>query len=176
MIIESGRADTALWLSLTIVLSGTGGVAGQSPTVALRVPGTAHYLDFADYAIKPSGWTLRDAPLVDMGDGRYDYQINPSRIPTGVDAMIVEYNNADASHVVGGADSDVLLLRNLPHDVAIVRKSVTNRMEEAPGNPGTIVLYDDDAMTVILTQTLRDDTGGQVLPSKGEPAKRSGPQ
>lgn len=48
-----------------------------------------------------------------------------------------------------------------------------NRMEEAAGNPGTLLVYADDGVTLRFSFTLRDATGGAVTASAGEPARRS---
>lgn len=58
------------------------------------------------------------------------------------------------------------------YDMIFMRMLITNRLEEIAGNPGSAVLYADDATTVWKTWTLRDGTGGPVTQTVGEPARR----
>ena len=48
-----------------------------------------------------------------------------------------------------------------------------NRMEESAGTPGTVTIYRDGGTVVYATVQLRDGQGGAVLPTVGEPARRS---
>lgn len=57
--------------------------------------------------------------------------------------------------------------------VAFLRKLSSNRLEEAPGTPGTLTLYDDDGTTVLGTYQLRDAGGNAVASATGEPARRT---
>jgi len=50
---------------------------------------------------------------------------------------------------------------------------LANRIVEAPGSPGTLILYDDDAVTPLLTWTLTDTSGAAVTAVVGAPARRS---
>jgi hypothetical protein len=54
----------------------------------------------------------------------------------------------------------------------LIRKVHTNRLEAAPGDPGTLVLYDDDGATPIKTWNLRDYLGAAVVGVDGQPALR----
>ena len=58
------------------------------------------------------------------------------------------------------------------YDLTLSRKFITNRMVESTGDPGTVILYDDDAATPLKTWSLLDGTGGAVTTSAGEPAQR----
>ena len=57
--------------------------------------------------------------------------------------------------------------------IAYLRKLATNRLEEAPGSPGTLTLYDDDGSTVLGTYQIRDASGLAVASGTGEPARRT---
>ena len=59
--------------------------------------------------------------------------------------------------------------------VDLARKALTNRFEQFHGNPGRIILYDDDDVTPLLTQELRDGTGSGIALAVQVPAKRSSP-
>lgn len=52
------------------------------------------------------------------------------------------------------------------------RQWTTNRLDSAPGGPGTLSLYQDDGATVRLTFTLRDFAGNAVVGVAGVPALR----
>jgi hypothetical protein len=52
------------------------------------------------------------------------------------------------------------------------RRFITNKLWEAPGNPGTMVLYADNGTTPLLTWQLRDFNGSSVFSMAGEPARR----
>ncbi len=58
------------------------------------------------------------------------------------------------------------------YDLTLARKFITNKMAETAGDPGTVILYDDDAATPLKTWALLDGTGGAVTSSAGEPASR----
>jgi hypothetical protein len=58
-------------------------------------------------------------------------------------------------------------------DLVLLRKALTNRLEAAPGNPGTLILYDDDDVTPLKTWQTADETGAAVLPTPGSPARRT---
>jgi hypothetical protein len=170
--------NLAVPLEFTITQEGVGGVTGltggNAPTVAIRDGTTTDsYLDFADDTFKTSGWTTKFATLTEVERGHYNrvLDVNALGLNAG-DALIAEFEVDDGGAVVG-ADHDIILITETLGDLAIVRKSITNRMEEAPGNPGTLILYDDDGTTVLLTWQLRDVTGGAIVGTVGSPARRS---
>jgi hypothetical protein len=166
--------NAAVPLDLTITQEGVGGVTGQTPTVALRDGSTLNsYLDFSDSTFKTSGWTQKYAPLTEVEKGHYQRLLSmPALVPVPVDgkAYVAEYELN--SGVGKGVDHDVLLVASVT-DVVLLRKGLTNRLEEAPGFPGTLVLYDDDGVTPLLNWTLRDASGGPVVGAVGAPARRS---
>lgn len=55
----------------------------------------------------------------------------------------------------------------------IMRKGLTNRMETIAGNPGRLILYDDDGVTVLRQWELQDSFGSSIRPVSGAPAKRN---
>jgi hypothetical protein len=57
--------------------------------------------------------------------------------------------------------------------LGLLRKSLTNKLVETEGNPGTAALYDDDGVTVLKTWALRDGAGAAITATAGEPAQRS---
>jgi len=56
--------------------------------------------------------------------------------------------------------------------ISLLRKALTNRLEASPGNPGSLVLYDDDALTPLLNWATRDDAGAAVVAAPGAPGRR----
>lgn len=165
---------TALPLSLNLQREGVGGIPGQHPTVRVRKGSTVDsYLDFADNTFKLGGWSLKDAPLTEVGDGHYQRVLNLSVLPVVYnDVLVAEYDVNDGLDVVGSA-ADLLIVTEYGADLAVVRKSVTNRLETFPGNPGTLILFDDDGTTVLGRWELRDSAGGGIIATAATPAKRS---
>lgn len=53
------------------------------------------------------------------------------------------------------------------------RMMTTNRLEEASGTPGTVVLYDDAGTAVELTWEIRPETGNTIGEILGSPARRA---
>jgi hypothetical protein len=84
--------------------------------------------------------------------------------PTVADIVNGVMDESMAGHILPGSFG----LRT-----ALLEKVHRNRLEEAPGNPGTLVLYDDDDLTPLLTWTLRDELGGAVASSPGAPSRRT---
>ena len=54
-----------------------------------------------------------------------------------------------------------------------LRKMASNRLAETDGSPGTLVLYDDDGVTVLGTYNLTDISGAAVSTPAGQPARRT---
>jgi hypothetical protein len=169
--------NIAVPLVLTVTQEGVGGVTGQAPVVALRSAATPDsYLDFADNQFKTGGWTTKYALLGETERGTYQTLVDMTALvptPNTGDAFVAEYG---LDSVVGkGADQDVLLVVALGSggDTVLLRKALTNRMEETPGNPGTLILFDDDGITPLLTWQLRDAQGGPIVGGIGAPARRS---
>lgn len=163
--------DTAYPLNLLLTQSGVGGLPGYVPTVALRFG--AQYLDWSDSTFKSVGWTLRDAPLTDRGRGRYERPVNLVAVGGEVgDVMVAEFM-VDSGTVKGAADDILLLTDIISVDLTFLRKLAVNRLEEFAGNPGQLILWDDDDVTPLMRWNLRDGTGGPTQLAIGAPAKRS---
>ena len=166
-----GPNEVKIPLFLTITREGAGGVTGKAPTVALRNNDTDDYLDFADNTFKAVGWATKFQPLTELAGGHYRYNISAPAIGAlPEDVFIAEFKVDDGS-AVRGAAQDIILIEDLP----VMRKIVTNRLEDFPGNPGSLVLYDDDGVTPFRSWELRDATGGAVSAAIGAPAKRKPP-
>ncbi len=155
-------------LVLTISKGGVGGIAGLSPTVQLRRTSDGFFLDWSDDTFKNSGWTTLDGPLTDLGGGQYQRVADLGAIgAVNTDTLVALYvNTASGSR---GASNDVLHVE----DMELLRQMVSNRIEESPGSPGQLVLYDEDDLTPRKTWELRDYLGGSTLPSVGAPSRRS---
>ena len=162
-------------LSLTVNRAGEGGITGLSPVVALRRATTAgSYLDWADGTFKTSGWTVKFAAMNEAERGHYVRTLDLATVP-GVTAgvfMLAEYSVDNGGDVVGEAQ-DVVSVVSTNTDTILLRKALTNRMEESPGSPGTLILFDDDSATPILSQELRDFAGGSTIGVQGSPSRRT---
>ncbi len=164
-----GPDETKIPLFLTITREGLGGVPGKAPVVALRKNGTDEYLDFADNTFKMAGWTTKEQVLVDLTGGHYRYNVSAPAIGVVAGEMLIAEFKVDDGAAVKGAAQDFIMIEDLP----VMRKIVTNRLEDFPGNPGTLILYDDDGITPFRSWELRDATGGAVTAAVGAPAKRT---
>lgn len=165
--IVSPRQTVPLFLS--IAKAGEGGQAGLSPTVAFWRASDGFYLDFADDTFKNAGWTLKDAPMTDLGGGHYQRLINMGDIgATSTSTYVAEYAVDDGGDINSIAN-DVFNVE----DLELVRQLTTNRLEEVPGNPGQLTLFEDDGVSVRARWEVRDVTGGPTTASVGAPARRS---
>lgn len=172
---EVEKTETALPLELVVDQDGVGGVAAISPlpTVAIRDAATLNsYLDWADYTFKIAGWTLKNGPTSDAGGGHYQRMLDVSLLPLVVgERFVAEFRVNSATQK--GEDADLWLVTDAKTNGELVRKYHTNRMHEAGGNPGTLVLYDDDDATVLKTHQLRDEFGNAIASTVQTPARRS---
>ena len=155
-------------LFLTISRSSTGGIPGLSPTVEVRRTSDGSYLDFADSTFKVAGWTTKQGALVDLGGGCYQRTLDLAAIGAVVKDVLVAIFHVDNGDDVMGVTNDTYVVE----DLETMRQLVTNRLEESPGNPGQLVLYEDDGVTVRSTWPIRDVVGGAVVASVGNPARR----
>lgn len=171
-------------LTLTVTRGRTGPVTGLVPLVAVRrasVAGPPSYLDWADMTWKTAGWVLRQGVASEvsaaLAPGRYERALDLSLV-AGLQAgevLVAEFAVDDGADVKGVL-SERYLLREAQapvDDVAFLRKWVRNKLHEAPGNPGTLVLYDDDDTTPIATWQLRDYQGNGTAGASGSPSRRS---
>lgn len=170
--IEVDTTETSLALELVITKLGVGGIVGLSPTVAVRrLPSTTLYLDWSDLTFKVAGWVTKYQTMVEVERGLYQQTLNIAGLALPEDTKLTaEYSNVAAGSQ--GNDFDLIHVTTLRDDADLLRKALTNRIEEVSGNPGSLTLYDDDALTAIKTWPLRDETGAAVLPAVGTPARR----
>jgi hypothetical protein len=173
--IQTDNTETALPLELTINVVPGGGLTGLTPTVALRLTatGTPSYLDFATNTFKTSGWTTKYQTMSEIERGHYQYLANISALGLAVGTKLSAEYHFDSGTGLTGDGQDIVVINNTAAQVTFLRKVAKNRLEETSGNPGTLVLYDDDGATPLETWSLRDETGGAVNPATGTPAKRS---
>lgn len=159
-------------LMLTVDFDGSP-VEGLTVALEIRDATTAgSYFDFADGTFKTSGWGQKSDACVELGDGRYHYLLpvaSTDSLTVGK-LLAAEFS---FSGMFSGTSTELVEVVEMQAAVSLLRKSVTNRAEQSPGNPGSFVLYDDDDTTVILEQDLRDDSGGPVVGAVGAPARRS---
>ncbi len=169
-------------LTLQIVRGG-GGVGDltgpDAPLVRMREARTTNsYLDFTDHVFRTSGHVEREAVLLPSGSPGYYHRLLDLSLIAGADesVYVVEFSAG------GGSAHDVFVvseslserLSGIADDASLVRKAITNRQEEYPGTPGRIVLFDDDGLTKIVEQELRDTAGGGIAAAAAVPARRGG--
>lgn len=118
------KQETEAPLILTIDQEGSGGLTGQTPTVALRDATTLDmYLDWSDFTFKNAGWTTKYQSLSEVERGHYTLLLNPS-ITTSftVGMMLAAEYHLDAAGLLKGDDHDLLLfvesIIEIPTDTA----------------------------------------------------------
>lgn len=155
-------------IPLSLTVSQNGGVPGLSPTVELKRASDGFFLDFADNNFKNSGWTTKLATMADMGDGLYQYPVDLEAAGVVVlDVLTAIYRVTD------GAQSGMTNDEYNVEDLELMRQAVCNRMEETPGAPGQLTLFDDDGASIRARWEIRDVTGAAVVSTVGTPARRS---
>jgi hypothetical protein len=179
------QTSTTIPLTLTIARDGTGGITGLAPTVAVRRRSDGYYLDWSDATFKASGWTLKAGPLTDRGAGRYERALAVTS--TAGTVLLAEYTCADAGYELEATEElqVVAALTDIPASVwaasdastltarvALLTKVARNRLEFTAGSPGSLVLYDDDGTTPLLTWAQRSATGTTVTSPSTAPARR----
>lgn len=166
---------TATSVPLNLTVSGTlGGITGLAPTVAVRNGATLDsYLDWDDDTFKTSGWVTKNALMSEVGGGHYQRSLSMVDIGAASGSYYVAEYNVDDGGSVKGADEDVIAVTSLVSDLTLLRRLAFNRLEETPGNPGSLILYADDATTPLKTWSTRDYTGGATVGELGAPARRS---
>ena len=152
-------------LSLTISRPGVGGVVGETPTVELR-RGDGYFLDWNDNTFKNVGWTQKDGPMTDLGGGKYIRDVNLALIGAQPTTVLVAY------YTVTGPNAAVANDTYSVEDMELLRQLGSNRMEETPGNPGKMRLYEDDGVTLRATWDIKDALDGGIVSTVGTPAKR----
>ena len=168
--------ESALPLQLTVDQLGLGGVTGLVPTVALRniTMGTPRgYLDWHSMTFRTSGWGLKYQPMFEVEHGHYEVIVNIAVLQLPVGTKLAAEYHVDNGNGIVGDDADILDIVATGQGVTILRKGFTNRMEEYPGNPGQLALFDDDGLTILARWQIRDSAGGGVVAPPGAPARRS---
>jgi len=172
--LEVDYNNAAYVLTLTVNLLNSGGVPGLNPTVAIRLaPTTNEYWDWATNTFKTSGWTTQFEPMTDLGTGRYQAVLNVAAMGftplSGLpQTLIAEYNIPNPGHQ--GISTDEITVSELRPATTRTRQYATNRMETVA--PGTMTLFQDDAVTPLTTQTLTDAGNGPIVNAPGAPQKR----
>lgn len=167
--------ETALPLELNVSVLGVGGLTGLQPTVAVRnitAGFPSKYLDWSDGTFKTSGWATKYAVMTEIERGTYQLTLNVAGFYfTALTKLSAEYHVT--SDLGTGDDAEVFdILASGSADLALLRKALTNRMEEVGGNPGQLTLYDDDATTPLRRWPLTDVAGGPITSTPGTPARR----
>lgn len=176
--LEADFSDSSFPLELVVDLIGSGGVAGLTPTVAVRLfPTTDFYLDWTTSTFKNAGWGLKDNPMTNIGNGVYQAVLNVAALgftpKTGLpQKLVAEYTSTGAG--TSGIDADVVVVSELRPDAKRARQYGTNRLESIGGTPGSLTLFDDDGVTQLTQQPLTDFAGGTVINTPGTPARRGG--
>lgn len=185
------QASTTFALTLTVSRSGTGGITGLAPTVAVRRLSDGYYYDWNDSTFKASGWTTKAGALTDRSDGRYERTMTAPA--TGGTILIAEYACTDTGyqaidteaitvvatlHTIAGSvwdesESSHVSAGTTGYAQSICRKAVTNKAVQSTGSPGSLVIYEDDSTTAALTCALYDKDGGAVTGTTGVPARRN---
>lgn len=89
------------------------------------------------------------------------------------DSFVAHFKVDNGGDVKGVAEDVILVSEDLSGDMSLLRKALTNRMEETPGNPGQLTLFDDDGLSILARWEIRDASGGAVIGTVGTPARRS---
>lgn len=169
--------STAAPLEMTFNLLNVGGVQGATVTVAIRLIDSSsppYYLDWISMTFKQAGWATKYQPMTDIERGHYQQLLDVATLALiAGQALNAEYHAVDPMTGFVADGADLLLITNQYQEINYLRKVAKNRLWEAPGNPGTLVLYDDDGVTPLTTWQLLDDQGGPVLPGIGTPGRRS---
>lgn len=172
-----------LVLHLLVERPDVGGVTGLTPTVSLRfdgtaaVPATIQYLDWADGVWKASGWTTRQAIMMEVeatlapGVYRRALAALPAGTPAGA-RMVAEYTAQDGAALRRACEAYVA--RDTVEKLDWVHAVHHNRQEASPGSPGSLVVYRQDGVTPWKSAQLRDYVGAGVAGATGIPARRSG--
>ena len=175
-VVEGNVIDCSLESGL-ITLSGVGqanfincqsGLAG-SVTPVLDLGGSGSALTFRNYSggIELRNKTGADALSMDMSSGKI---VLHSTISNGTLKL-----RGQAELVDNSTGTAIVLSEHLLDvtEISLIRKMHTNRLEAIPGNPGSLVLYDDDGTAVLKTWLLRDHESAAVVGVAGSPALRA---
>lgn len=171
--IECDYNNPAQPLELNVIDTTTGsGIPGLTCTVAVRLAGTAEYLDWTTNLFSLGPWVVKNQPMADLGTGVYQVSLPVSLLGftplTGLpQELVAEYTQSRGVNVGG---IDYLTVSELRPDSKLSRQYNTNRLDALA--PGQLTLYEDDGVTVQSVQTLTDATGGPTVDAPGAPQKR----
>jgi len=132
--------------------------------------------------VDTDGIVISGASMVEKGDGFYGYYFNaynPSRdyavICDSVTLSGVErYSYASSGEYNEVLDTIESTVGVVDVRTTLLRKIQTNRLELFDGDEENWVLYDDDAVTELLTFSVTDKNGHLIVQHPQSPSKRSG--
>lgn len=116
-------------------------------------------------ALDAQGYTTLRAGLLDNLDAAITSRAAPGDAMALTPSERTTLVTALLAGVLPGGDT-------LADTLDLIRKIHTNRLDATPGDPGSLTLYDDDAVSVLRTWTLRDYQSNAVLGAVGSPALR----
>jgi hypothetical protein len=161
--LEADYNDPTFALELSVSDNGSG-VPGLTCTVAIRLAGTAEYLDWATNVFSLGPWAVKNQPMVGIGTTGV-YQVNLPVAALGFTPLsglpvflVAEYTQSNGTGV--GAIDNVTVSELRP-DAKLARQYNTNKLTSLA--PGTLTIYEDDGVTVQSVQTLTDATGGPTV-------------
>jgi hypothetical protein len=135
--------------SLTLTVNDLGGVTGLEPTVRVRdTPEDNRWLDWSDMTMKTSGWTLRDAPMTEVGRGHYHRVLD-------VDAIIGLTGTAVAAEYSVDNGISVAASERLQrvHDIGAAEDTTPPIITNISPPPNGLDLHD------VVTLDVLDETG-----------------
>ena len=120
--------------------------------------------------------------MVGIGDGFYRYDFtdyDPAKnYAVTCDSItlsgVERYTYASSGEYGGVLDSIESTVGVVDIRTSLLRKIQTNRLELFDGNTDNWVLYDDDAVTPLLTFSVSDKNGDIIVQCPSSPSKRSG--
>ena len=167
-------STASVLLELTCKRNGVA-ASGLSPTVAVRLNDSSSFFDWADSTFKTSGWTLKNAPMVEVDGGRYVHAFSASSVPSG-DCFLAEYSATYPSGKTSIATDAFLVVEDLEPTiagVALLTKHLRGKLEPDVDDPSILRLYDPDNDALLLTWTFTDNNGDPVVAVAGSPAART---
>lgn len=156
--------ETAVRVGLTMTVNDGGGQTGLTATVRIRDAVTTNsYLDWADLTFKTSGWTTKDGPMTEIGDGHYHKLLDldaASGAFSGVFAA--EYEATDGSITLGSSDRFVGLSPiGVPPESVPPVITVISPPEGTPVSPDTVIVVEvADNVQVALSPLYAEFPGG----------------
>jgi hypothetical protein len=169
--VETNDATVPLCL---VVTGPSGGITGLAPTVGVRLvaSGSPQYLDWGSGTFKTAGWATKYQAMTEGERGCYQATLNVAALSLANGQKLVAEYFVSSPPTVQGEDAEVIVLTDVRAKADLLRKAMTNRLEQVSGNPGTLTLYDDDGATRLLQWPVRDENGNSVLAAPGQPARR----